>query len=135
MPLAHFQQVGGSTCEILYQDAYDLVQAKRTDFQKKHSPKERRKPREPLLRNEGRDHRTPSREGRRHPLCGGESETDFTERLLLAIWQATGAYCDVAVGATYVESLPYETYTLVEADYDRLIHEQQEQQNANGPDR
>ena len=68
-------------------------------------------------------------------LGGGESEEDFTERLSLAIWQANEAYCDVTVNATYLESLPYETHTLDEADYERLIHEQQEQQDAHGPGR
>ena len=54
-------------------------------------------------------------------LCGGESEEEFTERLSVAIWRANGAYCDVTVDATYLESLPYETHCLNEADYARLI--------------
>lgn len=65
-------------------------------------------------------------------LCGGESEEEFTERLSLAIWRANGAYCDVTVDATYLESLPYETHCLNEADYARLIGKPQEQQDANG---
>ena len=68
-------------------------------------------------------------------LCGGESEEEFTERLSVAIWRANGAYCDVTVDATYLESLPYETHCLNEADYARLIGEQQEQQDANGSGR
>ena len=68
-------------------------------------------------------------------LCGGESEEEFTERLSVAIWRANGAYCDVTVNATYLESLPYETHCLNEADYARLIGKQQEQQDANGPGR
>jgi hypothetical protein len=39
----------------------------------------------------------------------------------VAIWRANGAYCDVTVDATYLESLPYETHCLSEADYARLI--------------
>lgn len=54
-------------------------------------------------------------------LCGGESEEQFTERITTAIWQANGAYCEVTIDATYLESLPYETHCLDEADYARLI--------------
>ena len=56
-------------------------------------------------------------------LCGGETEEQFTERLSVAIWRANGAYCDVTVDATYLESLPYETHCLDETDYARLIGE------------
>ena len=68
-------------------------------------------------------------------LCGGESEEEFTERLSMAIWKANGAYCDVTVDATYLESLPYESHCLNEDDYTRLIGKQQERQDANGPGR
>lgn len=53
-------------------------------------------------------------------LCGGLSEEVFAERLSLAIWKANGAYCEVVVKATYLESLPYETHSLDEDDYARL---------------
>jgi len=56
-----------------------------------------------------------------HQLCGGESEDEFAERLSVAIWRANGGYCEVAVNATYLEELPYESYSLDEADYARLI--------------
>ncbi len=68
-------------------------------------------------------------------LCGGETEEEFTERLSMAIWQANGAYCEVTVNATYLESLPYETHCLDEDDYTRLIGKQEEEQDANGPGR
>jgi hypothetical protein len=68
-------------------------------------------------------------------LCGGETEEEFTERLSVAIWRANGAYCDVTVDATYLESLPYETHCLDQADYARLIGKQQERQDASGPGR
>ena len=68
-------------------------------------------------------------------LGGGESEDEFTERLSLAIWRANGAYCDVIVSATFLENLPYEVYQMDEADYARLITQQLEQQDANGPGR
>jgi hypothetical protein len=66
-------------------------------------------------------------------LCGGVTEEEFTERLSLAVWRANGAYCEVTVDATYLESLPYETHCLDETDYARLISKQQEQTDANGP--
>ena len=39
----------------------------------------------------------------------------------MAIWRANGSFCEVVVNATYLEDLPYETYTLDESDYARLI--------------
>jgi len=54
-------------------------------------------------------------------LCGGESEEQFTERLSLAVWRANGRYCRVAVDATYLDELPYETHSLDEDDYARLL--------------
>jgi len=54
-------------------------------------------------------------------LCGGESQEEFAERLSLAVWRANGSYCSVTVDATYLENLPYETHTLDEDDYARLI--------------
>jgi hypothetical protein len=57
-------------------------------------------------------------------LCGGETEEQFAERLTVAIWRANGAYCEVSVDATYLESLPYETHSLDEDDYARLVGSQ-----------
>jgi hypothetical protein len=57
-------------------------------------------------------------------LCGGEDESEFTERLALAVWQAAGAYCEVTVDATYLEDLPRESHSLDEEDYARLIEGQ-----------
>jgi hypothetical protein len=56
-----------------------------------------------------------------HRLCGGVSEEEFVERLSVAIWRANGSYCKVVVDATFLENLPYETHTLDESDYVRLI--------------
>ena len=56
----------------------------------------------------------------RGSLGGGESEDQFAERITKAIWQANGHFCAVEVTATYLESLPYETYQLDKDDYDRL---------------
>ncbi len=54
-------------------------------------------------------------------LTGGETEEEFTERLSLAVWRANGGYCKVSVDATYLENLPYETHSLDEEDYARLV--------------
>lgn len=53
-------------------------------------------------------------------LCGGETEEEFAERLAKAIWAANGDYCQVEVNATYLETLPYESYCFDEEDYGRL---------------
>jgi hypothetical protein len=71
----------------------------------------------------------------RENLCGGESEEQFAERVSVAVWRANGAYCDVTVDATYLESIPHKTHSLDQADYARLIGKPQEQHDANGPGR
>ena len=48
-------------------------------------------------------------------LGGGESEEQFTERLSVAIWRANGNFCEVVVGAAYLDNLPYETHVLNES--------------------
>ena len=50
-------------------------------------------------------------------LCGGEQEHEFANRLLRGIWRANGGYCYVEVHATYLENLPYESYTFDEDDF------------------
>ena len=50
-------------------------------------------------------------------LCGGENEREFADRLARAIWKANGRYCHVAVRATNLENMPYETYSYDEDDY------------------
>jgi hypothetical protein len=54
-------------------------------------------------------------------LCGGETEEEFAERLAKAIWAANAAPCQVDIDATYLEELPYESYSLDDHDYDRLM--------------
>ena len=66
---------------------------------------------------EGERSMTLSGDGR---LCGGESEDEFAERITKTILRANGQFCAVEVTATYLESLPYETYQLDKDDYDRL---------------
>ena len=53
-------------------------------------------------------------------LSGGESEEGFAERVARTIWQANGAYCQVAVKATYLEELPFETYSFDQKTYQRF---------------
>ena len=57
-------------------------------------------------------------------LTGGESDYGFACRLAKAIWLANGGFCRVAVNATYLESLPYESYELTEAEFARLTTEE-----------
>ena len=67
-------------------------------------------------------------------LCGGETEEEFTERLTLEIWRANGGYCRVSVDATYLESIPYETHELNEADYARLTQGKHDQDTGTSQD-
>ena len=53
-------------------------------------------------------------------LAGGETEEEFADRLVKAIWQATGGFCPIEVRATYLEELPHEDYCFDEESYLRL---------------
>lgn len=50
-------------------------------------------------------------------LTGGESEADFARRLKANIWKAAGKYVPVTITATYLEDLPYESYSSTEKEY------------------
>lgn len=50
-------------------------------------------------------------------LVGGETESEFTDRLVSAIWAANRRYCQVTVQATALDNLPYETHIRNEKDY------------------
>ena len=50
-------------------------------------------------------------------LCLGEQEHELANRLVRGIWKANGGYCYVVVHATYLENLPYETYTFDEDEF------------------
>ena len=54
-------------------------------------------------------------------LCGGESEQEFADRLSHAVWGALGEYHPIEITATYLENLPYETYTRSEDDYNEFL--------------
>jgi len=54
-------------------------------------------------------------------LYGGETEEEFAQRLVKAIWTANGAYCRIEVHATYLEELPCEAHCFDEDDYRRLF--------------
>ena len=56
-------------------------------------------------------------------LCGGEEESEFTQRLAHAIWKANEGFCEIEVNATYLEDLPFETHNADEDDYDVYIQE------------
>ncbi len=53
-------------------------------------------------------------------LGGGETEEQFAERMSVAVWSANGKFCEVSIVATYLEDLPFETYSLDESDFERL---------------
>ena len=53
----------------------------------------------------------------RSSLCGGESESEFADRLSAAVWRANGGFCEVTVAATFLEELPYESHVRDEEDY------------------
>lgn len=44
-------------------------------------------------------------------LGGGESEDNFAAKLARAIFKANGKPCKVEVNATYLDDLPYESYS------------------------
>jgi len=56
-------------------------------------------------------------------LCGCAGESEFAEGLARAIWKANGGYCEVEVGATYLEALPYETYGFDKEAFEKLVGE------------
>jgi len=65
-------------------------------------------------------------------LCGGEDEEEFAQRIAEAVWKAVNRYVEVAVHATYLEDLPYETYCKDEEDYERWMNDQQEDDDDDG---
>ena len=54
-------------------------------------------------------------------LSGGESDSEFSDRLTEAVWKANGAFCEVTVNSTYLEDLPCETFQRDEEDYQRFL--------------
>jgi hypothetical protein len=46
-----------------------------------------------------------------------EGEEEFAEGVARAVWEANAGYCEVKVKATYLEELPYETYSFAEDEY------------------
>ncbi|MCK6440327.1 MAG: hypothetical protein L6Q71_09025 [Planctomycetes bacterium] len=60
-------------------------------------------------------------EYREHYLCSGEDESEFADRLAVAIWKANGGPCQVDVDATYLDELPSTGYVRDQSDYKRLM--------------
>ncbi len=54
-------------------------------------------------------------------LCAALTEQELAHRLIRAIWEANGGYCEVEVLATCLENLPCETYQLGRNDFERMI--------------
>lgn len=53
-------------------------------------------------------------------LSGGESEDEFAERMARTVWKANGGYCEVNIKATYLEEIPFQTYSFGKKDYKRF---------------
>lgn len=54
-------------------------------------------------------------------LAGGETEEEFADRIAETIWKANGAYCEIEVGAVYLEELPCDYHIRSEEDYKRFV--------------
>ena len=54
-------------------------------------------------------------------LGGGETEGEFSDRLAKAVWMANGKYCEVEVGAMYLDDPPYDDHLRDKNDYKRLL--------------
>ena len=54
-------------------------------------------------------------------LCAVLTERELAHRLIRAIWVANGDYCEVEVGATRLEDMPYEVYRLDRDGFERMI--------------
>lgn len=55
--------------------------------------------------------------GGQSTLSGGMSEEEFAQIVCEAVWKANKAFCEVTVNATFLEDLPYETYSFDEDNY------------------
>jgi len=53
-------------------------------------------------------------------LAGGESESEFADRISKEIWRAMGRYEPITVHATCLEDVPCEEHYRSQEDYDRL---------------
>lgn len=54
-------------------------------------------------------------------LCRGEGESEFAERMTVAIWKKLGRFVKVTIDAVYLEEPPHDSYEFGEFDYQRLV--------------
>ena len=54
-------------------------------------------------------------------LTGGETESEFADRVSVEIWKLLGRYVEINVSATCLEDLPCEDHPRTEEDYKRLM--------------
>lgn len=54
-------------------------------------------------------------------LVQGEDEEEFADRVTIAAWKANGSWLPITVKATYLEELPYETYSRGEDEYPKMM--------------
>ncbi len=58
-------------------------------------------------------------------LSGGQKE--FAQEFAQAIWQANQDFCRVEIEATYLDDLPFETYSFGEEDYQKTVEAEEKQ--------
>ena len=54
-------------------------------------------------------------------LSIGEYDTEFVDRLSVAIWKANQEFCPIEVTSICQEYLPFDEYSRDENDYSRLV--------------
>ena len=64
-------------------------------------------------------------------LYAATTEQELAHRLIRAIWEANGGYCQVDVSATRLEDMPYETYRLDRDDYERMVEKAEPNRDCN----
>ena len=61
------------------------------------------------------------RAGTQGNLHSGETEADFSQRLAVAIWKANGDVCEIEILCTYLECIPFESYSFDADNYDEIM--------------
>ena len=50
-------------------------------------------------------------------LYGGESDSEYSERIVKQLWELEGRYVNFKIQMTYLEDLPYEDYEYDKDEY------------------
>ena len=54
-------------------------------------------------------------------LYGGESDSEYSERIAKEIWKTEGSYIELYIQMTYLEDLPYESYEYDKDEYEEIM--------------